>query len=184
MPRKSTIERTPEQIKRRVDQFMRSNRLTLDEMATALKAEFPAEKIPSRSSLHRYKQSFEEVAGRMREIEAASRAMVAELGEDIGERSAELLSHAVTTLVADQALRAHERTDLSIDEARKLAIAARHALEGKKLSRTERIAIEREVRERVATEQKEKLATMERKGDIDVATLRRIREQVYGIAPE
>ncbi|AVP97914.1 small terminase subunit [Ahniella affigens] len=182
MPRKSSIDRAPETLKKRIDAFMRKNNATLDQMREALAQEFGAEHVPSRSALHRYQQNFEEVAGRMREIDAASRTLVSELGEDIGERSAELLSHAVTTLVADQALRANQNdSKVTIDEARKLAIAARHAIEAKKLSRTERQAIERDTRERMAAEQKAKLATMEKKGGIDAETLRKIREEVYGI---
>ena len=42
MGRKSSIERAPPSVRKRIEQFMRENRMTLDEMVLAIKTEFGA----------------------------------------------------------------------------------------------------------------------------------------------
>lgn len=182
MGRKSSIERAPPLLKARIESFLRQNRLTLDEMCVAIQQEFGVEAAPSRSALHRYQRGFDEMLGRMREIDAAANALVGELGEGVGEKAGALLAHAVTTLANNAAFRANEDPETSIDDVRKLAIAARNAMESRRLSLNERKAIEQETRERLLREQQSKLATMERKPGIDAGTLRRIREEVYGLS--
>ena len=98
----------------------------------------------------RDKSGFEELAGRMREIEAASAAMVGELGEGMGDRAGALLAQAVTTLATHAALNAHnDEKDLSIKEVAALARAAKAAMEARTMSVRERQTVEKAAQERL-----------------------------------
>lgn len=179
MARKSTVKRLPDDVRRHLERRLREDRLTLDELIEDLQDHFPGTQTPSRSALHRYRANFEEMAGRMREIEAASTALVGELGEDVGERAGQLLAQAVTTLATNAALEAHSN-DVSIGEIAQLARAARAAMEARTLSRKEREAIELAARERLLREQDEKLTAAGRDGTVSMETVKEIR-LLYGI---
>ena len=180
MARKSSIKRLAPEVRKHLERRLREDRLTLDELIEDLREHFPEAEAPSRSALHRYRSGFEEMAGRMREIEAASTALVGELGEDVGERAGQLLAQAVTTLATNAALQAHD-SEVSITEIAKLARAAKAAMEARTLSRKEREAIEQAARERLLREQDEKLEAMGKAGTLAPETLARIRSEVYGI---
>lgn len=181
MGRKSSIKRLDPKQRQFLERLLREDRLTLSEIIDAVRKKFPTEAPPSRSAVHRYKLSFEEMTGRMREIEAASKVLVAELGEDVDEKSGALLAQAVTTLATDAALRAHGNEQVSIEEVGKIARAARAAAQTSRVTRQEREAIEARARERVLKEQQERLDAAGKKGTFDPETLRRIREEVYGV---
>lgn len=63
MARKSNIKRLPVPVRQHLERLLREDRLTLDELIADLRAKFPGEEPPSRSSLHRYKTSFDELTG-------------------------------------------------------------------------------------------------------------------------
>lgn len=180
MARKSSIKRLPTDVRKHLERRLREDRLTLDELIEDLREHFPGAEPPSRSALHRYRVGFEEMAGRMREIEAASTALVGELGEDVGERAGQLLAQAVTTLATNAALNAHS-DDVSITEIGKLARAAKAAMEARTLSMKERLAIEKAAEERLVKEQSKKLEAMGKAGALAPETLKRIRSEIYGI---
>lgn len=179
MARKSTIKRLPLDVRSHLERRLREDRLTLDELIDDLREHFPGAEPPSRSALHRYRVGFDEMAGRMREIEAASTALVGELGEDVGERAGALLAQAVTTLATNAALNAHSE-DVTITEIAKLARAAKAAMEARTLSRKEREAIEKSVQERLLREQDEKLKEAGKAGTFSLDTVAEIR-RLYGI---
>ena len=182
MGRKSSIERAPPTVRKRIEQFLRENRMTLDEMVAAIKAEFGADAAPSRSALHRFGEGFEEMMAEQRRIEAAAQAMVGELGDGIGEKSGALLAQAVTTLATKVAFRAHAQgDDVSIDEVRKLTIAARNALDGRRMSLNERKAIEQETRERTLRDQRDKLEALGKTGAIDPAIVAQVIKAAYDL---
>ena len=56
---------------------------SLNEMMDEIRAEFPADCIPSRSALGREKKNFAAEAKEFREIAAASEVLVKEFGEDL-----------------------------------------------------------------------------------------------------
>jgi len=180
MPRKSTIKRLPADVRAHLELRLREDQLTLDELIEDLREHFPQAEPPSRSALHRYRVGFEEMAGRMREIEVASTALVGELGEDVGERAGALLAQAVTTLATNAALQAHS-DDVSITEIAKLARAAKAAMEARTLSMKERQAIEKAAEERLLKEQSKKLEALGKAGALAPETLARIRSEIYGI---
>ncbi|WP_103035218.1 phage protein Gp27 family protein [Castellaniella caeni] len=180
MARKSTVKRLPDEVRRHLERRLREDRLTLDELIDDLQEHFPNTQAPSRSALHRYRANFDEMAGRMREIEAASTALVGELGEDVGERAGQLLAQAVTTLATNAALQAHS-DDVSITEIGKLARAAKAAMEARTLSRKEREAIEQAVRERLLREQDENLQEIAKAQGMDESQVDFWRRKFLGI---
>ena len=181
MGRKSSIERKPPPVRARIEQFLRENRLTIEEMRAAITAEFGPEAAPSSSAMYRYKIPFDEMVGRMREIETAANVVVGELGEGVGEKAGALLAQSITTLATNAALRAHGEEEISYKDIATLARAARNAIDARRMSLQERQTIEAAARDRMLREQKAKLATLEKKGGFDAETLRRIRQEVYGI---
>lgn len=180
MARKSTIKRLPAPVRRHLERRLREDQLTLDELIEDLREHFPESDPPSRSALHRYRVGFEEMAGRMREIEAASSALVGELGEDVGERAGQLLAQAVTTLATNAALNAHTQDEVSIKEVASLARAAKAAMEARTLSMKERLAIEKAAQEKLLREQDQKLTEAGKAGTVSMKTVEEIR-RLYGI---
>ena len=180
MGRKNTIARLPPEVKRHIERLLREDRLTLDEMLDNIRAHFPGGEMPSRSGLHRYKASFEELAGRMREIETAATVLVDELGEGVGDKAGALLTQAVTTLAANVALRANENDDISIKEVGELARAARSAMQARTMSLKERQDIERLARERLLAEQEEKLQELRGADGMSEQLESRIRRVLLG----
>ena len=140
------------------ERLMREDNRTLDEMLAEIKKKFPDEKTPSRSSLGRYRQSFDEMAGRMRDIQAASQALVSEFGEDVDDKAGALLSQAVTTLVTAMAMEANsEGAEISIKDAGQLARASKTVMETRTLSIKERKAIRQAYAEEAANAVTEEL---------------------------
>lgn len=181
MARKSTIRRLPGDVRKHLERRLREDRLTLDELIDDLREHFPDATPPSRSALHRYRIGFEELAGRMKEIEIASTALVTELGEGSGDAGA-LLAQAVTTLAVNAALKAHgDDKDISIEEIGKLARASKAAMEARTMSIKERQSIEKAAEERLLKEQAKKLDTLGKTGALAPETLAKIRSEVYGI---
>lgn len=178
MGRKSGIDKLPENIRSHIERRLRENELTLDELIDDLRLAFPDESLPSRSALGRKRMAFDEMAKSMREIDAASRALVAELGEDFDDRGGALLSQAVTTLATNVAFKhmQHGNEELEIGDVLKLARTAKAAQEARVLSLKERMQIEKNAKEKLLAEQKEKLAAMPIKGGVTEETKQAIRE--------
>lgn len=147
---KSSISRLPVEQREHVERLLREGRLTLDEMIADLQARFPGEAAAdvSRSALHRYDQAFAELTERMREIDHASNALVGEFGDSLGEKASTLLTNAVVTLVTDVALKKQAEDKVDVETARKLARAAKDALDTKRVDVNVRKAIAAEAREK------------------------------------
>lgn len=174
------IRRLPSEQRAFVERLLREDRHTLDEMLAAIRERFPDATV-SRSGLHRYKASVEELAGRMREIDRAAQALVGELGEDIGDRAGALLANAVTTLATNAALRANESDDVSIDEVRKMAVAAKNALDTRRISLAERRTIAQEAREALQREQSAKLDKIVKEAGLSDDVAATFRRKVLGL---
>lgn len=181
MGRKSKITRLPEAHRVFIERLLREDRLTLDEMLDAIRAEFPEADPPSRSGLGRYRQSFSELTERMREIERMSQTMVDELGDGIGDKAHALLVQAVTTLATNAALKANGDDDISIDDIRKLASAARSAMEARRMSLRERQEIEAAAEARLRKEQESKLDAAKRQHGMSPEAIDIIRRDILGI---
>lgn len=183
MPRQSSIKRMPADQRAYLEKLLREDKYTLDELLAKVREQFPRADLPSRSALGRYSQNLGELAGRMRDIQAASNALVSELGEDPNDRAGQLLVQAVTTLATHAALKANDAgEELSIKEVAALARGARNVLEARKMSLAERQAIAKEAREALAREQEEKLAATVKAGGLSASAAETIRKQILGIA--
>lgn len=178
--RKSKITRLPAEQRAFVEKLIREDRLTIREMVDAINAQYPDAEV-SRSGLNRYTLPLRELTERMREIDTAARAVVEELGESPDDRAGALLCQSITTLATHAALKAQTDGDISIDEVRKLARAAKDTISARTQSLKERQAIEQAARDRLLREQKERLDTIERKRGMTADTAAQIRRDVLGI---
>lgn len=159
MGQKSGIDKLPENIRSHIEKRLRENQFTLDELIQDLRTAYPNESLPSRSALGRKRMAFDEMAKSMREIDSASRALVAELGEGFDDRGGALLAQAVTTLATNVAFQRlqDDPEELDIGDVLKLARTARAAQEARNLSLKERMQIEKNAREKLLTEQEQRL---------------------------
>jgi len=157
MGRKSAITRLDPAVRKHLEKLLREDRLTLDEMIDDVRAKFPDQPLPSRSGLHRYRTGFDEMVGRMREIETAAGALVDELGDGVGDKAGALLAQAVTTLATNAALNLHDADKVSVKEVGELARAARAAMQARTMSIKERQAIEDAARAKLLREQEANL---------------------------
>lgn len=159
MGRKSGIDKLSAGVRSHIEKRLRENEFTLDELIHDLRLAFPDESLPSRSALGRKRMAFDEMAKSMREIEGASRALVAELGEGFDDRGGALLAQAVTTLATNVAFQRLQDApeELDIGDVLKLARTARAAQEARNLSLKERMQIEKNAREKLLTEQEQRL---------------------------
>lgn len=181
MGRKSTIHKLEPEVRQYIEKLIREDRFTLDEMIEDIQNRFPSQETPSRSSLHRYQKGFNEMTQSLREIETASRVLVDELGEGIGDKAGGLLAQAVTTLATRAAFRAHENEDLTIKEVAELSRAARAAMQTRTMSLKERQEIEKTTREKLLREQKAKLDELGRSGEISADVLSKVIKAAYDL---
>jgi hypothetical protein len=182
MPRASSIKRLPDEQRSYLEQLMRADRYTLDEILDQVRARFPSAAV-SRSAVGRYSKQVAELGGRMADIQAAGKALVTELGEDPNDRAGQLLVQAVTTLATHAALKATDADadDLSIKEIGMLARGARNVLEARKMSLAERQQIAKDAREAMAREQDEVLKGVVKAGGLSASAADTIRKQILGI---
>lgn len=158
MPRPSSVKKLPDDQRAFIEKLLRQGKHTLDEILDLIRQKFPAQPAPSRSSLGRYRQSFEEMSGRMRMIQEASQMLVSEFGEDVDDKAGALLTQAVTTLVTTCALESNAAdAELTTKEAGELARAARAVMEARTMSLKERKAIRQAYAEEAANAVTEEL---------------------------
>ncbi|WP_220814097.1 phage protein Gp27 family protein [Pseudomonas paralcaligenes] len=176
MGRKSSIEKARPEVRSFIDRLMRENRLTLDEMRELLETEFPHDdELPSRQALGRYRKGVTEIMRSQREIQVASQALVAELGESFDDKTGAFLAQSITTLATRAAQDALGNEETDIGDVLDLARAAKYAQETRSLSFKERQAVAKEARERLLEEQKAALAAMPVKGGVTEETKQAIR---------
>ena len=180
MGRKSAIHKLEPDVRSYIEKLLREDRLTLDEMLRDIRGQFP-ESVPSRSSLHRYRTGFEEMTQSLREIETASRVLVDELGDGIGDKAGALLAQAVTTLATRAAFNAHEKENISIKEVGELSRAARAAMQARTMSLKERQEIEKTTREKLLREQKAKLDELGKNGEVPSDMLAKVIKAAYDL---
>lgn len=180
---KSSIDRLPLAQREYVDALLRRRDLTLDEMIADLQARWAGEPAAdvTRSSLHRYDQRIEEAGREIREIEAAASALVGELGEGFGEKSADFLTQAVTVVAVKAAMRAKDDPDLGTKEAKDLALMAKNAMDAKRMNIAQRQAIQQEAREKLLREQREKLDALGKSGVISPDILQTVIKAAYDL---
>lgn len=182
MGRKSTIHKLPEEVRSHIERRLRENRLTLDELIDDLRSVFPqTPTLPARSTLGRYKKSFDEVVGRMREQQEMARMLVDELGENPDERAGQMLVQSITALTSHAAMLAQDDESPDIDTVRYLARAAKDILQARKISFDERLAIKKQAREEQLAEQEKNLNAIAREKGMDKDTVDFWRKRVLGV---
>lgn len=180
MGRKSSIDKLPPAVRAHIEQRLRENRLTLDELFADVRDSFPdLSAAPSRSALGRYRGGFEEVMATQRAMSTAASALVAELGEDFDDKSGALLAQAVTTLATRAAFSQLDKENAEIGDVLDLAKAAKAAQESRSLNLRERQTVAKLAREKLLEEQKAKLDAMGAKGGVTEDTRQAIRD-VFG----
>lgn len=180
---KSSITRLPPDQKAHIERLLRDGQLTLDEMISELQTAFPggAAAEVSRSALHRYEKGFSELTGRMRDIDRAAQALVGEFGDSLGEKASTLLANSVITLATDVSLKMQTSEKLNIDDVRKLARAAKDAIDTKRVDVNTRKAIRLEAREALLREQAAKIDSAVKTGGLSAETADALRKQILGI---
>lgn len=179
MGRKSSIHKLSNDQRTYIERLLREDRYTLDDMLVKIKTKFGD--APSRSALGRYSQSFDEMASRMKEIQAASRVLVAELGEDVDDKLGGLLVQAVTTVATHAAMNASSQDEVDIKEIGQLARAARDVMSARKMSVDEREELKRIAQEELLTEQKAKLDELGKTDGINKDALATVAKELYGL---
>ncbi len=95
MGRKSSIVRLSAPAKSALDRALKDGRYTLDEILTYLRSQFPAESMPTRSAVGRYKQGFDALTKDLRETREIAGVWAQKLGDapesDIGKVVLEIL---------------------------------------------------------------------------------------------
>lgn len=173
MTRVSKVKRLKPEERKYVEKLIRQDRLTLTEMIDDLKLAFPDADV-SRSGIGRYKRQVEELASRQRGIDAAARVLVEEFGENVDDKGGQLLCQSITTLANHAALAAQDKDDVSIDDVRKLARAAKDTMAARTTSLKERQAVARIAREKAA----EDVDAAGREAGLSEDTIQQIRDRV------
>jgi len=180
MGRKSSIEKLQPAVRSFIERSLRENRLTLDELIEQLQERFPGERKPSRSAIGRYSQGFTEMTKRLREQQAMASALVEELGENPDDKAGALMVQSITTLTNHVSMAVQDDPNVTVDDVRKLARAAKDVLQARKVSREERRAIEKEAREKLLQEQEQRLEEMRGSDGMSEQLENRIRGILLG----
>ena len=72
-------------------------------------------------------------------------------------------------------------SEVDIEDVRKLARAAKDVLQARKVSLEERRSIEKEAREKLIGEQREKLDELGQSGEVDQDVLNKVIKAAYGL---
>jgi hypothetical protein len=177
MGRPSNIGRLPPQIRERVDELLRQS-VTLDQIMAKL-AELGVEGV-SRSGLGRYKQSFDRIGERLKQTREISNALVEKLGDAPEGKQQRLLIEMMRSLVFDVLVSAGEASEGG-DDAKDLTLDPEAVMF---LARSDLVV---RMRRELAAQAEEKLKKLEHEGaagqarSLDPETLRRVREEIYGI---
>lgn len=82
MSPRSKVTRLPAPVRAEIDRLIRDG-ATLDELVGHLKSfGLPSDKVPARSSVHRYRAQFEKVVAHVRDTQAIAGQLLTQFGED------------------------------------------------------------------------------------------------------
>lgn len=185
----SFLKKLTEDQRKFIEKLIREDRLTLNEMLDEIRCEFPADAIPSRSSLGRAKKNYATHAKRMREVQVATEILVSELGEDKDDKAGAFMVQGITTLinnlVLDRLSNDDENPDasieLSIKDALALAKASKELMTARGLSTKQRLEVEAIARQRLQEEQAENLEKVAASQGMGKEQIQFWREKVLGI---
>jgi hypothetical protein len=182
--RKSSITRLPLPVKRAIDEALKTGRFTLDELRASITAEFGPEVVPSRSSLGRYSQRFEEIGKRMRESREVAQVWADRLGHEPQGDIGKLVMDLLRTMAFDATLAMSEEGEdgegkaVSPKEINALALAM-HRLETAGRHNLER---EQAMRKAAFEEAAKVASTAAKKKGMTPELVESIKASILGIA--
>ena len=185
---KSFMRHLTDEQRQFIYRMLEEDKLTLNEMLDEIRAEFPADCIPSRSALGRERQNYVAEAKEFRQIAAMSEVLVKEFGEDPDDKGGMLLAQAVQAIVTKKALdeltndgEDPEKPKMDIDAVGALARAARAAMMTKSKAMENRDEIRKQAREELLREQDENLQKAAASQGMGEEQIQFWREKVLGI---
>ncbi len=180
---RSKVDLLPEELKKHLDEMLRDGRLQQSEILEIINQKIDDAGLPeddklSRSGLNRYSVKMEAAGSRIREAREVSKQWVAELGTAPEGEVSKILIEMVRTMAFDTVLKASEGDDpVHPKFIKELAIGV-EKLEKAASESTKR---EREIREQVLAEQKEKLDELKQDGELDQDVLNKVIKAAYGL---
>lgn len=176
MARKSAISQLDPRIRDAVDSAIREGRATIEEILERVRAMGGQ---ASRSSLGRYKKSAEEQMAKYREAQEVAKVWIARLEADPQGDVGRLLPEMLRA-VAFQQLANMDGDEVDSKEIGVLARAIKDASSATKAT-VEAERLRRKIRDAAAKVQAVETEVREGKRTLDADTLKRIREEIYGI---
>ncbi len=180
---RSKVDLLPSELKKLLDEMLRDGRLQQSEILEIINQKIDDAGLPeddklSRSGLNRYSVKMEAAGSRIREAREVSKQWVAELGTAPEGEVSKILIEMVRTMAFDTVLKASEGDDpVHPKFIKELAIGV-EKLEKAASESTKR---EREIREQVLAEQKEKLDELKQDGELDQDVLNKVIKAAYGL---
>ncbi len=176
---KSSIDRLPPPVKQRIEDLLKQDQHTLDELIQVLQSEFPSQPPPSRSSLGRYSKRFEEVGRKIRESREVAKVWAERLGNEPEGDIGKLVMEILRTLAFDATMAMQEPDDdgqVQLDPAaiNKLALAMQRLEAAGKWN----IQREEKMRESIVSDVESKLTSAPKK--LDAETLSLVRQAIRG----
>lgn len=177
MARKSTVDRLGPEVRDAIGRLLDQGR-TLDEILGHLEG---MSVEVSRSALGRYTQKLAQAGEKVRQSQVISDALIRKFGDGPETKAARLNIQLLQTLVFDLLMKAEDDGDA--DLALKLSKSLSNLASA---SRADADLVEKAERRAADRAQKEAAAAVDRAGkamNLDPAVLKRIREEMYGLAP-
>ncbi|MGB3208669.1 MAG: DUF3486 family protein [Crinalium sp.] len=175
MPRRSSVNQLPEEFKSELDQRLISTEFSNYQGLAdwLLEQGFSI----SRSAIHRYGQEFEKQLSTIKTVTEQAKAIVETVGDDENN-----LADALTRLAQQKAFQALVDLDLYSEASEKLTIKDL----GQMVAALNKSSIslkkyQTEVKEKLEAKFKDLDAEGGKGGKLDPETLRRVREEIYGI---
>jgi hypothetical protein len=178
MPRKGTVDRLGPEVRDAIGRLLDQGR-TLDEILAHL--EGMSVEI-SRSALGRYTQRIAAAGEKVRQSQVISEAVIRRFGDGPENRAARLNIQLLQTAVFDLLMK--DETEADAETALKLSKALSNLATA---SRADAEIVERAEKRAAERAKKEAAAAVDRAGkamNLDPAVLKRIREEMYGLAPK
>lgn len=180
--RRGKVHRAP--YRARLEELLREDRHTLDEMVAIIRAEFPGEEV-SRSGVQRFDVGIREFTDRMHELETSAKVIAEKYGKNAGDDTSTVLANAMVVLATDTVLKLNQKSavgeTLDVATVRAASQIAKNAQETKRVSLAVRKQIEAEAREKLVLEQREKLDQLGKSGAITPEALQAVIKAAYDL---
>jgi hypothetical protein len=184
MSRPSSIEQLPPEIREEIAK-LRERHFTIDQILAKLRELDGAQDV-SRSALGRHVKKLDEIGERIRRSREVADALVRRLGDAPESRQARLNIELMHSVILDLLAGGEDGEPVTLDPEN--AMFAARALKDLAAAQKADLELTLRVRKQLAAEAEEKLKKMEKEGGepgkrgFDPETLKRVREEIYGIA--